>query len=68
MRRRLLPFALSLLLSGAAVAQALPPIPAAQDLPYPPPLAPQVPPAVLERGRVLVQRGDVARNIPACVA
>ena len=41
---------------------------AAQDLPYPPPLAPQVPPAVLERGRVLVQRGDVARNIPACVA
>ena len=41
---------------------------AAQDLPYPPPLAPQVPPAVLARGRVLVQRGDVARNIPACVA
>ncbi len=41
---------------------------AAQDLPYPPPLAPQVPPAVLERGRVLVQHGDAARRIPACVA
>lgn len=41
---------------------------AAQELPYPPPLAPQVPPAVLERGRVLVQHGDAARRIPACVA
>lgn len=37
MRRRLLPFALSLLLAGAATAQqALPPIPVAQDVPYAP--------------------------------
>lgn len=40
---------------------------AALDLPYPPPPAPQAPPATLERGRLLVQQGDVARNIPACV-
>jgi len=37
------------------------------DLPYPPPPAPQAPPAVLERGRALVQQGDAARRIPACV-
>ncbi|ODS59766.1 MAG: cytochrome C [Acidovorax sp. SCN 65-108] len=41
---------------------------AALDLPYPPPPAPQAPAAVLEQGRKLVQGGDVARNIPACVA
>ena len=41
---------------------------AALDLPYPPPPAPQAPAAVLEQGRKLVQQGDVARNIPACVA
>ena len=41
---------------------------AALDLPYPPPPAPQAPAAVLEQGRKLVQVGDVARNIPACVA
>lgn len=41
---------------------------AAQDLPYPPPPAPQAPPAALERGRALVQQGDAARNIPACVS
>jgi len=40
---------------------------AALDLPYPPPPAPQAPPAVLERGRILVQQGDAARRIPACV-
>ncbi|MBB6563407.1 cytochrome c553 [Acidovorax soli] len=40
---------------------------AALDLPYPPPPAPQAPPATLERGRLLVQQGDAARNIPACV-
>ncbi|WP_298208802.1 c-type cytochrome [Acidovorax sp.] len=40
---------------------------AAQDLPYPPPPAPQAPAAVLERGRALVQQGDAARRIPACV-
>ena len=41
---------------------------AAMDLPYPPPPAPQAPAAVLEQGRQLVQQGDAARNIPACVA
>ena len=41
---------------------------AALDVPYPPPPAPQAPPAALEQGRKLVQVGDVARNIPACVA
>ena len=41
---------------------------AALDLPYPPPPAPQAPPAVLERGRALVHQGDAARRIPACVA
>lgn len=40
---------------------------AALDVPYAPPPAPQMPPAVLERGRVLVQQGDAARDIPACV-
>ncbi|RKR67340.1 cytochrome c553 [Acidovorax sp. 94] len=40
---------------------------AALDLPYPPPPAPQAPAAVLEQGRKLVQGGDGARNIPACV-
>ena len=40
---------------------------AALDLPYPPPPAPQAPPAVLERGRALVLQGDAARRIPACV-
>lgn len=37
------------------------------DVPYAPPPAPQAPPGVLERGRVLVQQGDAARRIPACV-
>ena len=41
---------------------------AALDLPYPPPPAPQAPAAVLDQGRKLVQGGDGARNIPACVA
>ena len=41
---------------------------AALDLPYPPPPPPQAAPAALERGRQLVQQGDAARNIPACVA
>lgn len=41
---------------------------AAQDLPYPPPPAPQAPAAALERGRALVQHGDATRNIPACVS
>jgi len=40
---------------------------AALELPYPPPPAPQAPPGVIERGRTLVQRGDAARQIPACV-
>ena len=41
---------------------------AAQDVPYPPPPAPQAPAAVLERGRLLVHQGDAARGIPACVS
>lgn len=40
---------------------------AALEVPYASPPAPQVPPAALERGRVLVQHGDAARDIPACV-
>jgi len=40
---------------------------AALDLPYPQPPAPQAPPEVLERGRALVQHGDAARKLPACV-
>ncbi len=40
---------------------------AALELPYPPPLAPQAPAAVIERGRTLVQQGDAARQLPACV-
>lgn len=41
---------------------------AALDLPYPPPPPPQAPPAMLEQGRKLVQQGDAARKLPACVA
>ena len=36
--------------------------------PYPPPQVPNVPPATLERGRVLVMSGDASKNIPACIA
>jgi cytochrome c553 len=38
------------------------------DPPYPPPQAPNVPAATLERGKALVMRGDPSRNIPACIA
>ncbi len=41
---------------------------AAQDLPYPPPQTSGAAPATLERGRALVQDGDQARGIPACVS
>jgi cytochrome c553 len=41
---------------------------AALDLPYPPPAPPQAPAAALEQGRRLVQQGDAARSIPACIA
>lgn len=41
---------------------------AALDIPYPPPPPAQAPPAALEQGRQLVQQGDAARRIPACVA
>nr|WP_200912406.1 MULTISPECIES: c-type cytochrome [unclassified Acidovorax] len=41
---------------------------AAQDVPYPPPPAPQAPAAALEQGRRLVHQGDAARRIPACVS
>ncbi len=40
---------------------------AALELPYAPPPATQVSAAVLEQGRALVQQGDAARRIPACV-
>ena len=40
---------------------------AALEVPYTPPPAPQAPSATLERGRALVQHGDTARDIPACV-
>jgi cytochrome c553 len=36
------------------------------DLPYPPPQPATAPPAVLERGRVLVTTGDAVRGLPAC--
>lgn len=39
-----------------------------QHLPYPPPPAVDVTPAILERGRQLALNGDPARKIPACIA
>ncbi|MFN7857426.1 MAG: c-type cytochrome [Acidovorax sp.] len=41
---------------------------AALELPYAPPPAPQAPAATLERGRLLVQRGDASLEVPACVS
>jgi cytochrome c553 len=41
---------------------------AADHLPYPPLAAPEVPAAVLERGRQLATRGDAALKVPACMA
>lgn len=41
---------------------------AAQDLPYPPPQAPALPPQRRARGEALVRQGDPARGIPACTA
>lgn len=40
---------------------------AAQEVPYPPPVAARLPAAVLEQGRRLVHDGDPAREVPACV-
>ena len=40
---------------------------AAQNPPYPPPQAAQAAPAVIERGRVLTERGDGSK-LPACAA
>ena len=40
---------------------------AALDLPYAAPARPALPPATLERGRVLATRGDPARQVPACM-
>ena len=37
------------------------------QVPYAPPPAAQAAPQVLERGRLLVQQGDAARQLPACV-
>lgn len=39
---------------------------ASLDLPYPAPQPSGLPAALLQRGQQLVQRGDAARNIPAC--
>lgn len=41
---------------------------AAQHLPYPAPQVQKVSAVALERGRVLVEKGDTARDIPACNA
>jgi cytochrome c553 len=41
---------------------------AGQHPPYPAPAAPDASPAVLERGRQLVTKGDPALKVPACVA
>ena len=40
----------------------------ALDLPYPPPAAVRASAPAMEHGRALVQQGDAARRIPACVA
>lgn len=40
---------------------------AALDLPHPPPVPATAPTRVLDAGRALVERGDAARDIPACV-
>lgn len=39
-----------------------------QHPPYPPPASAAMPSAVMERGRMLVFKGDPARKLPACVA
>jgi len=41
---------------------------AAEHLPYPEPAPSNAPPAVLERGRQLVQKGDATLKVPACIA
>jgi cytochrome c553 len=41
---------------------------AALDLPYPPPQALPVPPALLARGEALVKRGDPQRKLPSCAS
>jgi cytochrome c553 len=41
---------------------------AAQRPPYPPPLTPAIPAALLARGAQLVKSGDPANDIPACAA
>ncbi|WP_225869754.1 cytochrome c4 [Glaciimonas sp. PCH181] len=40
----------------------------AQHPPYPAPQPVTASAAVLERGRILVQSGDVSKNVPACIA
>jgi cytochrome c553 len=41
---------------------------ASLDVPYPPPQRANVPPELLERGRVLAMQGDAERRIPACAS
>jgi cytochrome c553 len=38
------------------------------DVPYPPPQRANVPPDVLERGRVIATQGDADRRLPACAS
>jgi cytochrome c553 len=40
---------------------------ASLELPYPPPMQPLAPAAERARGQALVQQGDAARGLPACV-
>lgn len=40
---------------------------AALEVPYPPPAPAAAPAALIERGHQLVQHGDAARGLPACV-
>nr|WP_231379662.1 c-type cytochrome [Polaromonas sp. CG_9.11] len=40
---------------------------ASLDVPYPAPLPPQAPAAVLRRGQQLVMQGDSDRRLPACI-
>lgn len=38
------------------------------QVPYPPPLPPNTPPAVLQRGRTLAMVGDPSQDLPACAS
>jgi cytochrome c553 len=40
---------------------------ASLDLPYPPPQPATLPPAVIERGRIVATQGDAKAKVPACI-